>query len=215
MIKAIIFDFDGVLVDSVDIKTQAFAELYKDYGQEIVKSVIEYHLRNGGVSRYEKFKYYHEVLLGKKLTDDETKELGKQFSVLVEDMVVESPWIKSAKVFLDRYHKKVDLYVVSGTPDEELNRIIRDRKMSHFFKMVYGSDKKKGEIANTIVKDNQYLREEVLMVGDSMSDYEGACDAGLKFIGFVRESQESPFPSNVLTVNDHFNYIHLLFSHTS
>ena len=41
--QAIIFDFDGVLVESVDIKTQAFAGLYQSYGETIVGKVVRYH----------------------------------------------------------------------------------------------------------------------------------------------------------------------------
>ena len=58
--KFIVFDFDGVVLDSVEIKTNAFAEIYSEYGSEIVSKVVEYHKRNGGLSRFEKFKYYHK-----------------------------------------------------------------------------------------------------------------------------------------------------------
>ncbi len=37
--QAIIFDFDGVIVESGDIKTQAFAELYRSYGEHVVTEV--------------------------------------------------------------------------------------------------------------------------------------------------------------------------------
>ena len=55
-IKAIIFDFDGVIVESMDIKTQAFAHLFRKCSEDIIKKVIQLHLDNGGMSRYEKFK---------------------------------------------------------------------------------------------------------------------------------------------------------------
>ena len=58
MIKNIIFDYDGTIADSVNIKTEAFAELYRNYGKDIESKVVKYHLNNGGVSRFEKFKYY-------------------------------------------------------------------------------------------------------------------------------------------------------------
>ena len=55
------FDFDGVIVDSLDIKSQAFGELFKDYGEDVVKKVMDYHLNEGwAMSRYEKFKYYYK-----------------------------------------------------------------------------------------------------------------------------------------------------------
>lgn len=40
MIKTIVFDFDGVLVESVEVKTQAFAALFKDKKPEILKKSL-------------------------------------------------------------------------------------------------------------------------------------------------------------------------------
>ncbi len=66
------FDFDGVLVESGDIKTQAFADLYQSYGNTIVNEVVRYHKLNGGLSRYKKFRYFQQYLLKKPpLTQDE------------------------------------------------------------------------------------------------------------------------------------------------
>ena len=50
--EILIFDFDGVICDSVNIKTQAFIELYKNYGSKIQEQVREYHLINSGISRF-------------------------------------------------------------------------------------------------------------------------------------------------------------------
>ena len=67
-LKSIIFDFDGVIVESNNIKTNAFEGLYKPFGNEIAKKVIEHHVTHGGISRFEKFKLYHKELLGIDLT---------------------------------------------------------------------------------------------------------------------------------------------------
>ena len=61
--KAIIFDFDGVILDSVDVKTKAFKQMYSIYGDDVMRKVVDYHLLNGGISRYKKFKYFHENFL--------------------------------------------------------------------------------------------------------------------------------------------------------
>ena len=66
MVKGIIFDFDGVIVDSVEIKGEAFREIYTTYGKEISDKVIEHHELNGGVSRFDKFRFYHNNFLKKK-----------------------------------------------------------------------------------------------------------------------------------------------------
>ena len=63
--KAIIFDFDGVILDSVDVKTKAFKQMYSIYGDDVMRKVVDYHLLNGGISRYEKFKYFHENFLNR------------------------------------------------------------------------------------------------------------------------------------------------------
>jgi beta-phosphoglucomutase-like phosphatase (HAD superfamily) len=88
LIKAIIFDFDGVIVESVDIKTKSFKKLFEPYGKEIVKKVIEHHLKNTGVSRFEKFNYIYKNILNRKLTKDKFDSLCKKFSDLVVDEVV-------------------------------------------------------------------------------------------------------------------------------
>ena len=59
MLKGIIFDFDGVIAESVHIKSSAFSDLYKSYGEDIVKRVVKHHEANSGMSRYKKIRYYH------------------------------------------------------------------------------------------------------------------------------------------------------------
>ena len=51
--EVLIYDFDGVICDSVKIKTNAFIELYKNYSLKIQNQVKEYHILNSGISRFE------------------------------------------------------------------------------------------------------------------------------------------------------------------
>ena len=78
--KLFIFDFDGVIADSVEVKDLAFRSLYQIYGKEIIEKVSKYHLANGGISRYEKIKFFHNEFLNKKISE---KELNKHSLVLV------------------------------------------------------------------------------------------------------------------------------------
>ena len=72
MIKGIIFDFDGVIVESIQVKTDAFANMYNKYGKSVINKVVNHHESNGGMSRYEKIKYYHNNFLNKEITSKET-----------------------------------------------------------------------------------------------------------------------------------------------
>ena len=206
-IKAIIFDFDGVLAESVDIKTRAFVELYKQHGQEIVDKVITYHLENGGISRFEKFRYYHTILLGITISAEEELELGNRFSALVEDMVINCPWVPGAREFLNKFYKQIDFHVASGTPDSELLKIIKGRNMSHYFLSINGSRRKKGEIILDILKKYNYDPGRVYMVGDALYDYEVAMETNIRFVGRVLENQKSPFPTTAFQTVNPFNYL--------
>ncbi len=200
---AIIFDFDGVLAESVDVKTRAFEALYAEYGDRIVEQVRDYHLQHGGISRFEKFRYYHEVLLGKTLTKDEENQLGDRFSQYVEDAVVESVYVAGAYNFLESYYQSIPLFVASGTPDVELKRIVSRRNMAHYFISVHGSPVKKGDIIQDILTKHSFNPDHVLMIGDAIADYEGAIAAGVKFMGRVMKYPETyPFSVETLVLPD-------------
>lgn len=199
---AIVFDFDGVLVESVDLKTWAFAELYQPYGEGLVAQVVDYHLAHGGVSRYEKFRYFHRELLGVELLPEAEALLGDRFSQLVEDAVVASPWVPGAHDFLEAHHKVMPLYVASGTPDEELKRIVAQRQMAFFFRATFGTPARKGEILRRIVAEGGFAPSRVLMIGDAMTDFDGAQEAGTAFLGRVTKGASSPFPAAVQTIED-------------
>lgn len=198
---AVILDFDGVIVESVDVKTQAFAALYAPYGPAAVARVVAYHLEHGGISRFEKFRHFHREFLGKPLAPEEEASLGARFSALVEDAVVASPWVPGAREFLETCHARLPLFVASGTPDAELKRIIARRAMTDYFVAVYGAPATKSEIVARILRERNLRAETVLMVGDSRADYEGASSAGVRFLARVR-ADGGPFPAAVPAIHD-------------
>ena len=73
MIRAVVFDFDGVLVESIETKTNAYACLFECEGEEIVRRVVEYHLKHGGVSRFEKFKFIYREILCRPLSEKNSR----------------------------------------------------------------------------------------------------------------------------------------------
>ena len=110
MLKGIIFDFDGVIAESVQVKTDAFAALYSAFGDDIVKKVIDHHESNGGMSRFEKIKYYHKTFLNIALTKKEIIRLADRFSDLVIDKVIKAPYVpgvfKDIQQNFEKYYRK-------------------------------------------------------------------------------------------------------------
>jgi len=197
----VIFDFDGVLAESVDVKTRAFAHMYAPYGEDVVRKVVDYHKENGGLSRFEKFRYFHKMILKEPLSADKEQALGEIFSLLVMDAVVNAPWVPGALEFLKRFHAEMALFVASGTPDEEIKEIVKRRSMDHFFVSVHGAPATKAEIIDRICKTYGFARQTILMVGDARTDYEGAISARIRFVGRCPEGRGS-FPSEVPVLED-------------
>ena len=110
--RNIFFDFDGVILESVKAKTNAFIEMYRPYGNTIMNKVLQHHIENGGISRFEKFKYYEEVFLGKQCSRERIDELAKEFSLKVKDQVISSKAVEGVIEFLENYHKKLDFWII-------------------------------------------------------------------------------------------------------
>ena len=121
---AIVFDFDGTLVQSNEIKTWAFGELYKEHGEKIVQQIIAYNKEHEGVSRFVKFRYWHENLSDQPYTKDIGEKLSCIFTKLVFDAVVQAPYVEGALEFLKNHYQHIPLFVASGTPEQELREII-------------------------------------------------------------------------------------------
>lgn len=181
-IKSIIFDFDGVICESLEVKTQAFRKLFLDYPDQLEK-IVRIHIDNGGMSRYLKFEMVYRDILRKPLSPEESQKLGRLFTEYCYDGVIKSAYVRGAENFLNRYYQKLAFFVISGTPEDEMLRIVRDRKMTNYFKGVYGSPRLKGALATMILKENNFDKDEVVFVGDSINDLQGAREAGIRFIG--------------------------------
>ncbi len=206
-LQAVFFDFDGVILDSTHIKTEAFKKMYEPFGDAIVKKVLEYHLKHGGISRVEKIAYYHDSLLNTPLSKEKLAEACLQFSNRVKDMVASAAWIPGIKHFFETYHEKVDLYVVSGTPQEELTEIIEKRAMGIYFKKIMGSPVKKPVHVNSILHTEKLTPDLCFFIGDALTDYDTAVETGLHFIGIQGEIN---FPPGTTVLPDCVNLMHAI-----
>ncbi len=201
--QAIIFDFDGVIVESGKIKTQAFAELYRPYGDDIVAQVVQFHTQNGGMSRYRKFRHFQEHFLHQPpLTEAEEKQLDIRFSELVVEAVIAADPVPGAIELIRQQSGKIPLFVASGTPEVELKVIVERRGLAPYFTAVRGAPALKKTIIAEILSAHDLAAESVLMIGDAMADYEGAQANRTAFLGRVFPGDPNPFPVDVEVVSD-------------
>lgn len=181
MIKVIIFDLDGVIIESAEIKTRAFELLFADYPDKLPE-MIDYHIRNSGFSRFVKFRHFYKNILGQKLSADKEKALGERFSQIVLDEVLKAPLVAGAEDFLKSHYRRYLQFAASGTPEEELRYILKQRGLDIYFKGIYGTPKTKPEIIKQILTEHQLSNREAVFIGDAESDKMAAKEAGIIFI---------------------------------
>lgn len=199
---AVIFDFDGVLAASARIKSDAFRTVYADYGPQVIEAVVAYHAAHEGISRVIKIKHCHKEFLGIDLDDQALASVVKSYQQVVEGKVVACPWVEGAKDFLEFCYGKVPLIVASGTPEDELLRIVSARGMSHYFTAVRGSPDLKEVIVNNAATSFGFEPSAALFLGDAMTDYDAAQACGCRFIGIVEKGRENTFPAGTMVIPD-------------
>ncbi len=191
-VDLIFFDFDGVIAESFDVKTNGFRRLFEDR-TEFVDEIVAYHCRNGGVSRYVKIRHIYKEILREPLSEELYEDLCRKYSQLVFEEVIKSPFVCGAVEFLEKYYKNVPFYIISGTPEEEMRRIVKDKKLEKFFLGVYGSPTSKGDRVKEILDKNDFDKNKIYFIGDALSDYEAAVQNDIRFILRVIESEQHLF----------------------
>ncbi len=180
--KVIILDFDGTIVESVGIKDQAFETLFKEYPDKL-DEIMKYHLSHNAIIRFEKFRYITEHILKQKYDEDVKRRLSQRFSELVFKRIIDCPYVSGTIEFLDYYHEILPLYLVSVSPEDELDKILTARDLKKYFKKVYPSSWKKSEAMEDILRKEKLTPNETLFIGDSLEDYESARSTNILFIG--------------------------------
>lgn len=188
-IKIIFLDFDGVILESVDVKGWAFGKLFASYPDH-VDEIVAFHHANGGMSRFDKFRHIYDDILNETLTEKQFRKLCDTFSHLVFNRVLECPFVPGALEFLKQYHRTRTLYVISGTPHDEINAIVDRRKLRPYFQGVFGSPESKGNWTRKIMAELELPPERAMFVGDAMSDLDAAQDNGIRFIARVTEGND-------------------------
>jgi phosphoglycolate phosphatase-like HAD superfamily hydrolase len=202
-VRSIVLDFDGVVLESVDVKRRAFLEVYADH-PEHAAAIERLHLENAGMSRYEKFVRIHEELLGRPCPEEEQRRLGERFSEIVYREILICPFVHGAPEFLDWAVAQYDLHVASATPHEEIRDIVARRGLDGSFSSVWGSPHAKADILRMLRDERGHETGELVYVGDALSDYRAAREAEVPFIGRRTREHPAAFPEDgvVCVVDD-------------
>ncbi|MES2012231.1 MAG: HAD-IA family hydrolase [Pseudomonadota bacterium] len=181
--KAIVFDCDGVILDSNVLKTEAYFRTAKNLGatDAQAQALVDYHVRLGGISRYHKFDYYLREILQQAVTDAAIQTLLDEFARELEVGLMEC---EMAEGLFELRVATPDAkwFILSGGDQQEIRSLFEKRKIAHLFDGgLFGSpDNKDTVLARE--KASGHLQLPALFVGDSKYDYEAASRASLDFV---------------------------------
>lgn len=179
----LVFDCDGVVLDSNKVKTEAFYQATSPYGEAAAQAMVDYHVANGGVSRYKKFAYFL-----KQIVPDHVEQQGPDLAALLQAYAghVREGLLSCAMApgleALRQQTPNARWLIVSGGDQAELCDVFAQRGIAKWFDGgIFGSPDTKDEILARELNSGN-VQQPALFLGDSKYDYQAASAAGLDFL---------------------------------
>ena len=186
--KTILFDCDGVLLNSNFIKTDAFYEVCASFGIEEANTLVEFHKENGGISRYKKFDYFFKDILKIEPSDQDLNNILARFSNIVKRKLKKCEMAQSLGD-LKKMNSNSKWMIVSGGDQKELRSVFSYRNADKFFDAgIHGSPRTKYQIIDDMLIRKK-INAPVLLLGDSSYDFEVSQNYNFDFI-FVSDWTE-------------------------
>jgi phosphoglycolate phosphatase-like HAD superfamily hydrolase len=171
--SVIFWDFDGVIKDSVDVKTQAYIKLFEPFGLGVAEKVRQHHEANGGMSRFDKLPIYLQWA-GLEANKIALSEYCDQFSQQVLQGVIAAPWVGGVEHYLRSNAHQQMFVLVSATPQDELEYILHALDLTNCFAMVYGAPTHKQDAIRNVLLVRGIDARDALMIGDAQADLDAA-----------------------------------------
>jgi len=181
--KHLIFDFDGVLAETNEIKFGGFQDLLANYPQEEVKELLQYARKNGGLSCFAKLQYFFKTIRNESIEESRLNELANEYSGAVKQKVIFAKPVRGSMEFLISNRNRYDFAIVSGSFQPTLQEICAQRMIAHLFIEILGSPVDKASNLEILFSKTGWIKKQALFIGDSVNDYEAATKTGIDFVG--------------------------------
>lgn len=197
----LVFDCDGVVLNSNKVKTEAFYKAALPYGEAAAQAMVDYHVAHGGVSRYKKFAYFLEQIV-RGYTEQRNpaghfpslEDLLQAYASYVREGLL-SCEIAPGLEALRKQTSNARWLIVSGGDQAELRDVFAQRDIAKWFDGgIFGSPDSKDIILAREI-NNGNITQPALFLGDSKYDYQAAHAAGLDFVFLTQWSEVSELSS--------------------
>lgn len=184
--EVILWDFDGVIIDSNSVRELGFRQVLKEFDPEKVEQLIDFHNANGGWSRYVKFRYFYEEILKRPISESQVQELANRFSsIMVESLPNPELLVEETVRFIqEMYSKEKQMHIVSGSDGNELRALCEQLELSKYFLSINGSPTPKSALVKEIITCGKISTSNYCLIGDAVNDYDAANENAIQFFGY-------------------------------
>lgn len=176
--KIIVFDFDGTLVPSNQIKRDCFFSVAREYNNDdrIIEKILD-HYKGDRTVIFSKFA--EELKLNKSALDN----LLLSYSKKTRKAISRLEFYPGAINFIEAAKNLGILTILSSaTPHKEINLIASDLKIQILFEKILGGPEPKESRLKKIQCEYNCKFQEILVIGDGEDDYLSAKNTGAHFI---------------------------------
>lgn len=182
--KTLVFDCDGVILDSNKLKTQAYYNTAISYGanEAQAQTLVDHHVQYGGISRYPKYEYFIRGIMGQTVTGTALKTLLDRFAFEIHRGLLNCEMAPRLGDLRDAT-PDARWMLVSGGDQTELRILFAEREIDRMFDAgIFGSPDNKDMILAREIANGNLAAQPAIFFGDSRYDHQAATRAGLDFI---------------------------------
>lgn len=205
MIKAIFFDFDGVIMDSMALKVQAYCACLSEFNfdPDEIEKIVSEHM---GQSRRRIIVVLYERLKGEKIPPDVFESALKVFNDLDDAAREKMTYLPGSREFVEAVHSGYYTAIVTGTPEDFILKTTAYHDLDQYFDTVRGSPDQKPAILAELMAKNGLIPEECIFIGDGKTDQQAADHHGMRFVG-MNSSHASFDPASAWKVVTDLNQL--------
>ena len=184
-IRAVVFDCDGVLMNSVSEKISAFREWVRTFYPRHEEEFIRYHLASYGNSRTVQIKHFYHEILRVPIDEGSFEKMLGHLGHLIEKRMKDVRLNEGASETISRLAEKgVKIFVVSGAPQEQLEFHMHRLEIALKTDGIFGAPTSKESGLRLIMESYGFTPDDMIFVGDATADALASSYFDIRFVYF-------------------------------
>ena len=179
--RAIVYDFDGTLVDSNPIKIEAFDVCFAQH-RDRLDTIRAYCRGHHDIPRGEKFRHVVEQILGERYTPEVAADLHARFEQATTPRVIHAREIPGALAFVRSMRAGRFTALLSTTPHDSPLRVLEARGWVGLFERIQGSPVRKADWLRALRSERGLGAADLVFIGDTEEDRRAAENGGCAFV---------------------------------